>query len=724
MSLSLQEYIRKSREAVAANRAKGNKHAELLSRLYSDPYRFLDEILQNTEDAYARKFANGGKGLLQFRFSETGLDIIHDGIDFDEDDLKAITTFAGTTKDRHDEINQIGKFGIGFRSVYALTDHPEIHCAPWHFRIDDYEVLEEVEPVLPPAGCGTLIRLPFRESDAKHIRKWVREGLDRLNAYSILFLKYIDTVEIFIQGKLRRRLTAANQLLSPTVTKRIILDKSNTEKHAEYLLLNYVSERQWDACAVAFRLSENDNGKVQIVRDDNPYLFVYFPTRQESHLGFLVHARFTTTPTREAVPLDPEKTPENLQLLSRAASLLTQSMVSLRNLGFVNAAFFEVLPLIPLSGANNVVFALFHQELMRALQQKKIIPVQSGNHGSAPEVACASETAIIALLDAEALQLFYQRSLWLHSDFNSLPTISRALINLCGIKEVDSGSVAFRISLQPDFLSRQPLKWYKLLYAFLATHPALWDGFHKHEIYSLRFQPVIRLKSGENCPAYDKNDDPLVFLPSGKRTAMTDIHPDLLKDEPSMNFFIMFGIGQRSPDRQTSLETEWVCESGVQTVADEIDLQVFKSEKIDLKLPDGNSLLSGMSVLGDLVRYADPFREMLLWSAECARILLRKKFPSAKCSEVIPDQARLKLMMNGVERVVYIACRAPRQHRYQIPAGDWTAMCTEGQEGSLLLLISDAGTINATALMLENPSQLIKKGHVISDPLGFNLLDV
>jgi hypothetical protein len=42
----------------------------------------------------------------------------------------------------------IGKFGVGFKSVFAYTQNPEIHSGEYHFRIHDLVVPE----LLPPTS--------------------------------------------------------------------------------------------------------------------------------------------------------------------------------------------------------------------------------------------------------------------------------------------------------------------------------------------------------------------------------------------------------------------------------------------------------------------------------------------------------------------------------------------------------------------------------------------
>lgn len=697
MSLSLKEYIQKSREAVAANLAKGNKHASLLSRLYSDPYRFLDEILQNAEDAYARKGDNCAQGSIGFYLTDDGLDIVHNGIDFTEEDLKAITTFAGTTKDLRDGINQIGKFGIGFRSVYALTDVPEIHSGLYHFRIEDYEVLEECTPQLAPSNAGTLIRLPFRESEKQKSLKWVREGLDRLNAYSLLFLKNINTIEIFFRGKLRRTLSCSTTLLSPNIFRLLIADTIKKNQCVEYLMLRPEAKGNAHDYAMAFRLQERPVGKWQIVREENPYLFVYFSTQQESHLGFLLHARFTTTPTREAVPFDQERTPENLKLLAKAASLLSQSIVPLRKLGFVDASFFDVLPIkTDIAHSQDHLVQLFHREVLSILQQKCVIPLQNGHHGFAKDIVYSNEQAITELLDAKALQNLYQRSFWLHHDFRARPSLTMGLANACEIKEVDHRGLAFRIAVKPEFLKARHHAWFLLFYAFLAEHPELWDLLHKNEHYNLRYKPIIRLKSGENVMAFDSNNKLCVYFPSGKRSKPADVHPLLLKDEAAVSFLQMLGL---RADHNLGIEAE-------NAVAAEPCIMV-----------------PIMKDLEHLLKNADPFQGILNWALEFGLRWMDQVYKQGKWIRTHSGSAQLKRIGGNGPRTVYIAFRKTNEHRFQMPVMDWTALCDEVDDEALLLMISGVGCDEPEVQLIAHPSQLIKKGRFISDPMGFNFLD-
>ena len=87
-----------------------------LSSLYPDNAHFVFELLQNAEDANATK--------VKFELLDGMLAFKHDGTrDFNEDDVYSITNVGDSKKGN--EANKIGKFGVGFKSVFAYTTSPD-----------------------------------------------------------------------------------------------------------------------------------------------------------------------------------------------------------------------------------------------------------------------------------------------------------------------------------------------------------------------------------------------------------------------------------------------------------------------------------------------------------------------------------------------------------------------------------------------------------------------
>ena len=89
----------------------------LLGQLYSDRAQFLYELIQNAEDA--------GATWLGFDLSADRLEVRHDGRPFTESDVRAICAVGSSTKPG--DLTAIGRFGIGFKAVYAYTSTPRIH---------------------------------------------------------------------------------------------------------------------------------------------------------------------------------------------------------------------------------------------------------------------------------------------------------------------------------------------------------------------------------------------------------------------------------------------------------------------------------------------------------------------------------------------------------------------------------------------------------------------
>ena len=92
----------------------------LLADRYDDRTHFIFEILQNAEDALARRVRRQGFRAVSFLLTKNALRASHFGRPFDEPDVRGICGIAESTKD----LTAIGRFGIGFKSVYAFTDRP------------------------------------------------------------------------------------------------------------------------------------------------------------------------------------------------------------------------------------------------------------------------------------------------------------------------------------------------------------------------------------------------------------------------------------------------------------------------------------------------------------------------------------------------------------------------------------------------------------------------
>src|SRR5262249_28458761 len=116
----------------------------LLAQRYADRTHFIFELLQNAEDALARR-RHGWRGsrAVTFTLEKDVLRVSHYGEPFNERDVRGICGIAESTKG----FTAIGRFGIGFKSVYAFTKRPQIHSGVEDFAIENFVWPVAVRPV-------------------------------------------------------------------------------------------------------------------------------------------------------------------------------------------------------------------------------------------------------------------------------------------------------------------------------------------------------------------------------------------------------------------------------------------------------------------------------------------------------------------------------------------------------------------------------------------------
>ena len=185
--MSLEALRQKRLKWVEANRENGFDDGikRLLTDLYPDNAHFIYELLQNAEDARATE--------VRFTLRGDSVEFEHNGARlFTLEDVDAITSI-GFSKKREDQTS-IGKFGVGFKAVFAYTETPEVLSGKYHFRIRDLVVPDTEELASCPRGeKQTYFSLPF-DNDAKppeRARTEIKKNLRQLDESTLLFLSNI-----------------------------------------------------------------------------------------------------------------------------------------------------------------------------------------------------------------------------------------------------------------------------------------------------------------------------------------------------------------------------------------------------------------------------------------------------------------------------------------------------------------------------------------------------
>lgn len=500
-------------------------HLELLSSHYTNRTHFVFELLQNAEDAKASR--------ILFTLFEDRLEVTHDGRIFNEQDVIGICGVGKGTK--ADDLTQIGKFGIGFKSVYVYTSAPEIYSGDEHFRMEHYVRPYEVGPKEIEEPWTTRFVLPFDREDfnSEIAFQEIRERLCNLNSMTILFLRNLKEIEFRLPhsyGVCRRndiktvgdmrQVEIGTQKDSWLIFERpILVPDSNHQVRVE----------------IAFKLETDLVGDLEGINQirESP-LFVYFPTERDTRLGFLIQGPYRTNLTRDNIPNDDTW---NKQLIVETATLIVESMHRLKEMDLLTVSLLEALPIRVEDFAQGGLFHPIFSRVREAFINEELLPANDGTFVSAPSAKLARGDAVRNLLSDEELGDLFEASnevRWLSGEIteNRTHDLWHYFRKELKIEEVDPEMLARRVSEQ--FLVQQCDEWFIDFYKFLTGQRSLWNSPRS----TLRSKPILRLQDGTHVNPSPEGARPNAYLPIGMGNDMVlpIVKERLIQDEEVREF--------------------------------------------------------------------------------------------------------------------------------------------------------------------------------------------
>ena len=162
--LDIEEESDRVRRGAKSLHKKLNSALDLLSKdLYSKKSHFILELIQNADD---NEYVKSTVPQLTFKLATERLILLNNEIGFSERNVQALCSVGDSSKAK--KSGYIGEKGIGFKSVFTVSNAPEIHSNGYHFRFDrrdeanllGYVVPEWCEPPEEAKPDTTAIVLP------------------------------------------------------------------------------------------------------------------------------------------------------------------------------------------------------------------------------------------------------------------------------------------------------------------------------------------------------------------------------------------------------------------------------------------------------------------------------------------------------------------------------------------------------------------------------------
>lgn len=513
----------------------------LLADRYDDRTHFIFELLQNAEDALGRRKAWQGSRGVSFQLTADTLTLSHYGKPFDADDVRGVCGIAQSTKD----LNAIGRFGIGFKSVYTFTERPEIHSGNEDFAIENFVLPVQVSRN-DRSKEETSIVLPLRIEDSKAVAE-ISDGLKQLGSSALLFLRHIEEITWSIPGGTSGFYLRSKPVSLASNAQRItVIGQESGKPELDQYWLVFDREVSIDGgqnCGrveIAFSIApvKDAPGRWLVQPITDSPLVVFFPTVVSTNLGFLVQGPFRTTPSRDNVPRGDSW---NQLLLRETASLLVEALRWLRDEEMLDSSTLRCLPLDRAKFPEHSMFAPLFDAVREALISEPLLPRFNGGYVAAGAAKLARTQELRELFSARQVGVLFGGDgdlAWLSSDITQdrTPELRQYVMRELAIAEITPEAILPK--LDKAFLEAQSDEWILRLYEFLSGQAAL-----RRRLDNV---PLIRLNDGSHVVAKE-NGQSLAFLPGAIETAFPTMQRTVCSTPEVCLFLTSLGITEPDP---------------------------------------------------------------------------------------------------------------------------------------------------------------------------------
>ncbi|XP_039991364.1 protein NO VEIN isoform X3 [Xiphias gladius] len=427
----------------------GRSLERLSTELYSKDTHFVLELIQNADDNSYPSDACVVPSLA-FVVERNCITVLNNEIGFQERNIRAICDVGRSTKGKH-KYGYIGQKGIGFKSVFKVTDCPEIHSNGFHLRFDktcgsmgyilphwteDERPLDTQQRIINQIRWTTKICLPLRSESLQ-----TRNLFHDVHPSLLLFLHRLRSVTIYNRSE-KRLVTMTRKDLSHDV-----LEVEHTDGIERWLVVKTTlqpkkikEDVESTELALAFQLCNDNAGRDIICQPQKQPVFAYLPLRSFG-FRFIVQGDFDIPSSREDVDRDSSW---NQWLRSEIPQLFLQAMdvftdhPEFRGL----KGLCQFLQFIPLPDEVLDFFRPVAGQIIQLLKGKAFLPTLSSDgkvvYKLPSQVAVCQDAVIREVIGGDELERHLSLS-YLHPGLSPAPPTS--LLTHLGVRYVRGSDV-------------------------------------------------------------------------------------------------------------------------------------------------------------------------------------------------------------------------------------------------------------------------------------------
>ena len=398
--------------------------------------RQIVELIQNSADQIAKR----GSGRILIHLTGRNLYCADDGEPLTEDGARALL-FSHLSPKR--QTNEIGRFGVGFKSVLGVSHRPTVFSRSGSIQFDRagarrrialvapdaeaYPVLRVAEPVDPTVEARSdaqlnklmnwatnIVRLPLK---SRADRELIRQ-IDEFQSEFLLFVKHVASLRFSYPADGRTRRSRNIQLTEDDGTLTLV-----DNKHRSQWTL-FQRDHMLSRAAKTDSRSLDNADRVRIVwaaprsradRRELQQFWAYFPTQTSSLLRGVLNAPWKTNEDRQSLLPGVY----NDELIDAAAQLVVDSLPLLRSESDPGHHL-DYLPRREEAGDNNHAIRL-RRALNQRMRGTEIVPDQDGALKRAADLSIPPGALTPAqTVNEEVLRLWsgytHRPADWLHDE--------------------------------------------------------------------------------------------------------------------------------------------------------------------------------------------------------------------------------------------------------------------------------------------------------------------
>lgn len=495
--------INNTSEDVRAHIEDNKKFKDDASRLASDLHtekpHFILELIQNAEDndydenvKPTVKFINLGDKLI-LQNNEKG---------FNEKNVWALCGIGETTK-QNKKVGYIGEKGIGFKSVFMVTNEPYVYSNDFQFKFN-YDEKNPISIIIP----HWVDDIPhFVDSNQTNIvlllKNEVKDELIKFTEIDpclLLFLRKLKYIEV--EDKIQNKSGVIERHDSEGKVKIVHPmgeDYWRIVKSPEPLKVptHVKEERRKDITeteiVLAFPLKPDGSTETSTEQK----VFVYLPVRSYG-FKFIIQADFLMPPSREDIHKDESDKSWNKWLRDNIASIFLRAVEEFKLDEKFKKTYYNYIPLT--NEVTDIFFSPVVEQIQNNLREAKCILTESKNWLKPGEVFRA-DNDIRALIPNDDLKRFFDKE-YISSDIKA----NNQILDALGVHEFGFSHLVQCLQKE-KWLEKQSDEWFTRLYAYLNS-----QKLKEEQMQALKNLKLVRLENNELASISEEN----IFFPLDK----------------------------------------------------------------------------------------------------------------------------------------------------------------------------------------------------------------